>query len=82
MRRAKRGVSPCLLRLDAAANLHSLDLDLPTKCDDEFWDGLEPSKTFKQPEDRPSQADLLVCFVGLYRAVAPGIDLIVRFYPT
>lgn len=32
----------------------SFDLDLPAECDDEFWENVDPSKSFVQPEGKPS----------------------------
>lgn len=33
---------------------YSLDLDMPTNCDDEYWTHPDPAQAFKQPATRPS----------------------------
>jgi hypothetical protein len=34
--------------------LSSFDQELPTECDDEYWETSEPNKSFVQPEGKPA----------------------------
>ncbi|KZV74474.1 hypothetical protein PENSPDRAFT_625698 [Peniophora sp. CONT] len=61
---------PCATRDD------ELDLDLPTPCDDDYWEHADPSQALKQPEILPSRLDIFVCYLKLYQSVGPGMNLI------
>ncbi|KAH6913513.1 fungal-specific transcription factor domain-containing protein [Coprinopsis sp. MPI-PUGE-AT-0042] len=50
---------PCALRSD------ELDMDLPTECDDEYWEHPDPLKRWKQPSDRPSLISAFIFSIGL-----------------
>ncbi|KZV67453.1 hypothetical protein PENSPDRAFT_654016 [Peniophora sp. CONT] len=68
-------LSICMARPYAVKD-EDLDLDLPTECDDEYWDLPGPSLALKQPEGRPSRVGLLVYYIKLQQAIGPGLCLI------
>ncbi|KZT00948.1 uncharacterized protein LAESUDRAFT_731789 [Laetiporus sulphureus 93-53] len=41
------------------------DLDLPTECDDEYWETPDPDLAFKQPPGKPSVIAFFNCFIRL-----------------
>jgi hypothetical protein len=55
----------------------SFDLDLPTDCDDEYWDNEDPTKCFKQPEDVPSRLTAFILFIKLTRILSVTLRTIV-----
>jgi hypothetical protein len=44
---------------------HSYDVELPTECDDEYWDNPDPALCFKQPSDRPSHSTFFILYIKL-----------------
>ena len=43
----------------------SFDVELPTECDDEYWEHSNPNLTFKQPEGKPSVMTYWICMLKL-----------------
>lgn len=60
--------------------MFSFDLDLPTCCDDEYWEDPDPEKAFKQPPGKPSEMDFNICFLKLIQIMAFALRTIVRFF--
>lgn len=56
----------------------SIDVELPTIVDDEFWEHKDPSLAFKQPADRPSTVDYFNCALKLTVILAVTLRTIVR----
>ena len=48
----------------------SLDLDLMTEVDDEYWLNSDPELAFKQPEGKPSKIAFANCIIRLQRILA------------
>ena len=48
----------------------SVDLALPTECDDEYWLTSEGEPLFKQPPDKPSKVSGFVCLLRLCQMLA------------
>ncbi|KAK0209141.1 fungal-specific transcription factor domain-containing protein, partial [Desarmillaria ectypa] len=46
-----------------------IDIDLPTECDDEYWEHPDPQQAFKQPPGKPSIVSYLNCHLRLTRLV-------------
>ncbi|KAG7451956.1 uncharacterized protein BT62DRAFT_882141 [Guyanagaster necrorhizus] len=46
-----------------------IDIDLPTECDDEYWEHPDPQQTFKQPPGKPSTVSFLNCHLRLTRLI-------------
>ncbi|THV06403.1 hypothetical protein K435DRAFT_816004 [Dendrothele bispora CBS 962.96] len=46
------------------------DLDLPTECDDEYWEHPDPAKAFRQPPGKPSIVSAFVLTLKLNRILA------------
>lgn len=47
-----------------------IDIDLPTECDDEYWEAADPSQAFKQPAGKPSVISFFNCCLKLSRLLA------------
>ncbi|KAK0228925.1 fungal-specific transcription factor domain-containing protein [Armillaria fumosa] len=72
-----RRVFWCLLFIDrytssalgrpCAINDEDIDNDLPTDCDDEYWDRTDPEQAFNQPEGQPSLVSYFNCHMRLTR---------------
>jgi hypothetical protein len=41
----------------------SFDVDLPTDCDDEYWENDDPNLAFKQPPGRPSKVAFFISLI-------------------
>ncbi|SJL13472.1 uncharacterized protein ARMOST_16916 [Armillaria ostoyae] len=46
-----------------------IDIDLPTECDDEYWEHPDPQQAFKQPLGKPSTVSFLNCCLRLTRLI-------------
>ncbi|KAI0635504.1 fungal-specific transcription factor domain-containing protein [Trametes polyzona] len=46
------------------------DLDLPTECDDEYWQHPDPEQAFKQPPGKPSTIAFFNCYIRLHQILA------------
>ena len=44
---------------------HSIDVKLPTECDDEYWTTPEGESLFKQPLGKPSKVAAFNCYIRL-----------------
>ncbi|KAK0457309.1 fungal-specific transcription factor domain-containing protein [Desarmillaria tabescens] len=44
-----------------------IDIDLPTECDDEYWEAADPNQAFKQPAGKPSVVSYFNCCLRLSR---------------
>jgi hypothetical protein len=49
--------------------LNSIDTDLPTECDDEYWEHPDPQRAFKQPPGKPSTITFFVYLLKLQRII-------------
>ncbi|KAK0185007.1 fungal-specific transcription factor domain-containing protein [Armillaria mellea] len=47
-----------------------IDIDLPTECDDEYWEAADPAQAFKQPAGKPSVISYFNCCLKLSRLLA------------
>ena len=52
------------------SDLSSVDVALPTECDDEYWLTPEGKPLFRQPLDKPSKVTSFVCQIRLARILA------------
>jgi hypothetical protein len=62
---------------EQGADVCSFDLDMPTECDDEFWEASGTHKAFKQPPGRPSYMSYFVCNLKLQQIVSFALRTIV-----
>ncbi|KAK0466102.1 fungal-specific transcription factor domain-containing protein [Desarmillaria tabescens] len=46
-----------------------IDIDLPTECDDEYWEHPDPQQAFKQPPGKPSKVSYFNCALRLTRLI-------------
>ncbi|KAK0466120.1 fungal-specific transcription factor domain-containing protein [Desarmillaria tabescens] len=46
-----------------------IDIDLPTECDDEYWEHPDPQQAFKQPPEKPSNVSCFNCALRLTRLI-------------
>ncbi|KAK0184621.1 fungal-specific transcription factor domain-containing protein [Armillaria mellea] len=46
-----------------------IDIDLPTECDDEYWEHPDPQQAFKQPPGKPSTVSFCNCYLRLTRLI-------------
>ncbi|KAJ7158966.1 fungal-specific transcription factor domain-containing protein [Mycena crocata] len=53
---------------------HDIDLDLPMRCDDKYWNA--PERPFTQPADTPTCVDFLVCELGLNKIIAFALKIL------
>lgn len=63
----------CLVVLDRIASAYlgqpcitegyDFDIDLPTECDDEYWEHSDPAKSWQQPEGVPSKLSFFVAYI-------------------
>ena len=44
---------------------YSIDISLPTECDDEYWTTPDGEPLFKQPPDKPSKIAAFNCYIRL-----------------
>ena len=63
-------------------DLSSIDVALPTECDDEYWLTPEGKPLFKQPPDTPSKVTVFVCLIRLGRILALAMRTIVSVIST
>ena len=59
------------------SSLPSIDLALPTECDDEHWLGLEGESAFKQPLGKPCKVSGFIYSLRLARLLAVAARTIV-----
>lgn len=57
---------------------HSFDLDLPLRCDDEYWEPRPGHAAFRQPENKPSYVEFFICQLSLNRILSFTLKLLVR----
>jgi hypothetical protein len=50
---------------------------LPTDCDDEYWEDVDPAFAFKQPPGKPSKVAFFISLLKLQRILAFAIRTIV-----
>ncbi|KAJ7172842.1 fungal-specific transcription factor domain-containing protein [Mycena crocata] len=50
-----------------AGNALEEELPLPLLCDDEYWENEDPSQAFKQPVERPAQAEYINTYIRLIK---------------
>ena len=62
-------------------DLSSIDVALPTECDDEYWLTPEGKPLFKQPPDTPSKVTAFVCLIRLGQILALAMRTIVGAVP-
>ena len=48
----------------------SIDVNLPTECDDEYWTTPDGEPLFKQPPDKPSKISAFNCYIRLTQIMA------------
>ncbi|KAJ6564659.1 fungal-specific transcription factor domain-containing protein [Mycena capillaripes] len=53
-----------------AIQAHDFDLDLPLRCDDEYWVASPLNAAFHQPRNKPSLIDYLNCQLNLNRIIS------------
>lgn len=51
------------LSLQLTEGKSSFDIDLPTECDDEYWEHSDPAKSWQQPEGVPSKLSFFVAYI-------------------
>ena len=76
-------------------SFHSIDVDIPTECDDEYWftpsegEGVskpvpatfnQSSVVFKQPPGKPSLVTAFVLYLRLHQVLAVLLRTIVCFF--
>ncbi|KAJ7612022.1 fungal-specific transcription factor domain-containing protein [Mycena polygramma] len=66
----------CTLGRPCAMQYDDLDLDLPTECDDEYWENEDPALAFRQPPGRPSQVAFFNSFLRLNNILAFSLHLL------
>lgn len=59
------------------ADACSIDLDLPTECDDEYCENKDPAFAFKQPAGKPSSVSFFVCLIKLNQVLSFAMRTIV-----
>ncbi|KIK55570.1 hypothetical protein GYMLUDRAFT_175457 [Collybiopsis luxurians FD-317 M1] len=52
-----------------SSNTNDMDLELPTMCDDEYWETPNPDDTFKQPEATPSKLTFWIHYMKLMEII-------------
>ncbi|KAJ8087138.1 Gypsy retrotransposon integrase-like protein 1 [Marasmius tenuissimus] len=52
------------------------DLDLPTECDDEYWDHPDPDQAWRQPPGKPSTVSFFVSLLKLVKILALALRTI------
>jgi hypothetical protein len=55
----------------------SFDVDLPTDCDDEYWETDDPDLAFKQPPGKPSKVAFFISLIRQQEIVAFALRTIV-----
>jgi hypothetical protein len=55
----------------------SFDVDLPTDCDDEYWETEDPTLAFKQPPGKPSKVAFFISLLRQQEIVAFALRTIV-----
>ena len=56
----------------------SIDVSLPTECDDEYWIMSEGQVKFQQPPNKPSKISAFNCYIRLNQILASATRTIVR----
>ncbi|KAL0578864.1 Gypsy retrotransposon integrase-like protein 1 [Marasmius crinis-equi] len=46
------------------------DLELPSDCDDEYWENADPEKAYKQPPGQPSRVSFFIAIIRLSEILA------------
>ncbi len=57
-----------------------IDIDLPTECDDEYWEAADPAQAFKQPAGKPSVISYFNCCLKLSRLLTFCLRTIVHAF--
>lgn len=71
-----RSISSALGR-PCAIQDEDFDLDLPTECDDEYWNHPDPNLAWKQPSGKASIVTFFNCFLRLNQILAFALRTIV-----
>ncbi|KAJ7450938.1 fungal-specific transcription factor domain-containing protein [Mycena galericulata] len=58
-------ITSCTLGRPCALQHDDFDIDLPTECDDEYWEPADPSQAFRQPPGKPSRITFFNAFLRL-----------------
>ncbi|KAJ7599306.1 fungal-specific transcription factor domain-containing protein [Mycena floridula] len=61
---------PCMIRSE------DFDVELPTDCDDEYWEHSDPTMAFKQPSDKPSIVSPFLSFIQLSELTALALRML------
>jgi hypothetical protein len=62
---------------DADHLAFSFDVDLPTDCDDEYWENDDPNLAFKQPPGKPSKVAFFISLIKQQEILALALRTIV-----
>ncbi|KAJ7120003.1 fungal-specific transcription factor domain-containing protein [Mycena filopes] len=60
----------CTLGRPCAMQHDDFDIQLPTVCDDEYWEHEDPARAFRQPLGKPSRVAFFVAFLQLNNILA------------
>jgi hypothetical protein len=74
-----RRISSVILKHRSYLLRSSFDLDLPTECDDEYWEDPDPEKAFKQPPGKPSKVSFFISYLKLNQILGFALRTIVGF---
>ncbi|KAJ6556980.1 fungal-specific transcription factor domain-containing protein [Mycena vulgaris] len=61
---------PCAIQYD------DFDIDLPTECDDEYWEHEDPAQAFRQPPGTPSRVAFFNSFLRLNNILAFSLRIL------
>lgn len=59
-------------------NRTSFDIQMPTQCDDEYWEHKDPAQAFCQPPGKPSRVAFFNSYLQLSNILAFVLHLLVH----
>ncbi|KAF7345328.1 Zn(2)-C6 fungal-type domain-containing protein [Mycena sanguinolenta] len=63
-------------RLTSLSNGRPFDVQMPTECDDEYWEHEDPAQAFRQPLETPSQVAFFNSYLRLSNILASVLQII------
>ncbi|KAK7027746.1 Zn(2)-C6 fungal-type domain-containing protein [Favolaschia claudopus] len=66
----------CALGRPCAMGYEDFDVQLPTECDDRYWESSDPEKMFRQPEGQPSRVAFFNAYLRLSNILAFALHLL------
>ncbi|KAJ7452985.1 fungal-specific transcription factor domain-containing protein, partial [Mycena galericulata] len=66
-------ITSCILGRPCALQNDDFDIELPTECDDEYWEPADPAQAFRQPPGKPSRTAFFIALLRLNNILASSL---------